>query len=116
MDASPPTQDVVSASVSWGMVVLWGFLGLLGAGIKVGIELGKGTPVNKWHIGTSLVAGGAMAATSTQGVVNMLGVEYGGLAGLVALLTGLMAIGFMVNALEGRIPLLNRFMGGNSGA
>lgn len=85
--------------------------GLIGAGIKVGFDLGNGKPVNKWMIGTTLLAGPAVAGTCTQLAVNTLGVSFAGAAAGVALLLGLMAMGFVSNALEGKIPLLNRFMG-----
>jgi hypothetical protein len=113
MDASPiqTAIDVVPPH-TWGTTMFYSALGLLGAGIKVCGDLAEGKVVNKWAITATLLAGCAFGGTATQGIIDLLGVSYGMFAGAIAVLIGIMAIGFVNNALAGKIPLLNKFMGG----
>lgn len=100
-------------NASWVMSFLWTLLGFVGAGISVGIRLSRGEVVNKWAIATTLVAGMAAAGTCTQALVNFANLSLFWSGG-VALLLGLMAMGFMANALDGKIPFINRFTGNST--
>lgn len=87
----------------------WTILGLIGAGLSVGARLGRGEKVNHWSVITTLAAGAAFAGTCTEALVNFARLEPFW-AGGVALLIGLMIMGLVINALDGKIPVLNQFI------
>lgn len=93
----------------------WTGLGFVGAGISIGARLGRGEKINSWTIGTTLVAGAAAGGTCTEALVKFANLEPFW-AGAVALLLGMMAMGFVLNAIDGKIPFVNKFMGGSSNA
>lgn len=93
----------------------WTLLGFLGAGISIGIRLGRGEKINKWALVTTLATGAAVAGTATEALTNAAGLEPFW-AGAVALLLGLMAMGFVINAYDGKIPIINKWMGGANGS
>jgi hypothetical protein len=96
--------------VSWASHIVWTGLGLIGAGISVGVRLSRGEKLNPYALSTTLIAGMAVSGTCTQALVNFASIS-AGWAGGVALLLGLMAMGFVNNALDGKIPFINRYMG-----
>lgn len=93
------------------MRTMWTALGFVGAGISIGARLGRGEKVNAWSVITTLAAGAAAGGTCTEALVNFAKLEPFW-AGAVALLLGLMAMGFVLNAIDGKVPFINRFMGG----
>lgn len=111
-DVSAP-QTVVegSSQAGWVLHAVWTGLGLIGGGISVGIRKSKGEAVNVWAACTAVVAGMATAGSCTQALVTFAKLE-AYWSGAVALLLGLMAMGFMINAVEGKVPFINKFMGG----
>ena len=112
--ADTPTPQMVSDGASqagWMMYSLWTGLGMVGGGISIGIKKSKGEAVNKWAAITAVVAGMATAGACTQALVSFAHLE-AYWSGAVALLLGLMAMGFMVNAVDGKVPYINKFMGG----
>lgn len=114
MDTAPSQTVLQNATeqVNWLIHLIWTLLGFVGAGIGVGIRMSRGENLNAWAIGTTLVAGMAAAGVCTQAFVSFLGVNYVGLAGGIALFLGLMAIGFANNAVDGKIPFINKIFGG----
>lgn len=88
----------------------WTTLGFVGAGISIGARLSRGETINKYGIATTLVAGAAAGGTCTEALVNLAHLEPFW-AGAVALLLGLMAMGFVMNAIDGKIPFINNFLG-----
>jgi len=88
----------------------WIILGFIGAGISVGVRLSRGEKVNRWAVLTTLVAGAAAGGTCTEALVSLAKLEPFW-AGAIALLLGLMAMGFIINAIDGKIPFINKFMG-----
>lgn len=88
-------------------------LGCVGAGISVGIRLSRGEKINRWLVITTVVAGMATAGACTQAMVSFAHIE-AYWSGAVSLLLGLMAMGFMLNAYDGKIPFINKFMGGKN--
>lgn len=111
-DLPTPQSGSQGADVAgWTLHLLWTGLGLIGGGISVGIRKSKGEDVNKWAAGTAVVAGMATSGTSTQALVSYAHLEVYWSAA-VALLLGLMAMGFMINVMEGKVPFINKFMGG----
>ncbi len=109
----PETVEAVKEATGWLVIGIWAFLGLIGAGIKVGAALGKGEMVNKWRAGTTLLAGMIASASSTNFFIEFLNLsQYASYP--IALLIGLMAMGFFENAIDGKIPFINKFMGGTN--
>ena len=105
MDNTPPIS-------LWQVILLmvWTLLGFLGAGISVGIRLARGEQVNKWTVITAGTAGASMGGTTTMVVVDFLNLNIWWSL-FVALLLGLMAMGFMSDAVDGKIQFINRLMG-----
>ena len=89
----------------------WTILGFIGAGISIGVKLSREEKVNPWALMTTLATGAVAAGTCTEALVNFAKLEPFW-AGTVALLLGLMAMGFVLNALDGKIPFINKFVGG----
>lgn len=114
MDASSiDNTQAVKEAAGWMVIAVWGLLGLLGAGINVGTKLGKGEIINPWRAGTTLVAGMVASASSTNFLIQFLNLsDYASYP--IALLTGLMAMGFFDNAMSGKIPFINKIMGGEN--
>jgi len=111
---APEQVQAVSDAASWGLVAVWTVLGLLGAGIKVGAAIGKGEVLNIWRAGTTLFAGMLAGGTFTAFLISFLHTSQE--AGYpIAVLVGVMAMGFFDNAIEGKIPLINKLMGGGNG-
>ena len=106
-DVTPPS----GAEQVFG--VTWTALGFVGAGISVGARLGRGEKVNKWAAATTLVAGAAIGGTCTNALVNFAHIEPFWSGG-IALLLGVMAMGFIINAMDGKIPFINKIMGGRN--
>lgn len=98
---------------TWFMLIIWTALGFVGAGISVGIRLSRGEVVNKWAVYATLAAGMSAAGTCTQALVSFANIS-AGWSGGIALLLGLMAMGFVTNALDGKIPFINKFTGGGN--
>lgn len=100
--------------VGWLTLTVWCACGLIGTGIKTAMDIGAGKVLNKWEIAAALMAGPTMAGGFTQLVVSMLGVEYAGAAAGIAVLIGFMAIGFLRQLRDGKIGIINKFMGGDT--
>lgn len=107
----PAAPSTYSADIGAAWYVMWTCLGFVGAGIALGIRVSRGEVVNKWAVGTAFIAGMSMAGTSTNAMVNLAHLP-AGLSGAVALLLGVMAMGFIADAMDGKISLINKFIGG----
>lgn len=105
-----PEATLDAGQTTWFMACLWTGLGLVGAGISVSVRISRGEKVNPWAVGATLAAGMGAAGTCTQALVSFANISPGWSGG-VALLLGLMAMGFVTNALDGKIPFINKFMG-----
>lgn len=92
------------------MKLTWTALGFVGAGVSIGARMSRGETINKYGIATTLVAGAAAGGTCTEALVNFANLEPFW-AGAVALLLGLMAMGFVINAIDGKVPFINNLMG-----
>lgn len=92
------------------MKAMWTALGFVGAGISIGARMSRGEQVNKWSVCTTLMAGAAAGGTCTEALVSLANLEPFW-AGAVALLLGLVAMGFVLNAIDGKVPFINNFIG-----
>lgn len=92
------------------MKMTWTALGFVGAGISIGARISRGEDINKYGIITTLVAGAAAGGTCTEALIDFANLEPF-LAGAVALFMGLMAMGFVMNAIDGKIPFINNLIG-----
>lgn len=103
----------LGAQDSWLAYALWTVLGFIGAGISVGVKLQRGEQLNRPAVATTLVAGTVTAGACTHALVSFAHLD-AGWSGGVALLLGLMAMGFIMNAVDGKIPFINKFTGNNN--
>lgn len=86
-------------------------LGFIGAGISIGARLGRGEKINPWTVITTLATGAVVGGTCTEAMVEFAKLEPFW-AGGVSLLLGITAMGFVLNAMDGKIPFINKLMGG----
>lgn len=110
MDVQQQIAGATPPDMGWFAYVLWTGLGFIGAGVSVGVRLSRGEVMNKWAVLTTLTAGMFTAGACTQALVNFAHLD-AGWSGGVALLLGLMAMGFITNAIDGKIPFINKFTG-----
>jgi len=106
----PSNPAAVYHTFDWFYTIIWTILGLMGAGIAIGVRLGRGEKINKWVLITTLTTGASISGTCTKALVKFANLD-AGWAGAVALMLGVMAMGFVINAMDGKVPFINRLMG-----
>lgn len=77
-------------------------IGAFGAGVRVLIGHDKGEPQSKARMFATVIAGSVLAGTSSQALTEYADLPVG-FAGGIAFLIGMLAIGFLYQALEGKV-------------
>jgi hypothetical protein len=79
-------------------------LGALGAGVRVAIGHDKGEPQSKAKIIATFISGTVLAGTSNQAMTAYLSLPQN-FSGAASFLIGLLGIGFVYQALDGKLSL-----------
>lgn len=87
--------------------------GCVGAGVSIGMGLSRGEKANIYAIVTALVAGAVVGETATVGFLQLAGLD-NIWSDFVAFTLGVCAMGFVKQAFDGKLPILNRIFGGKS--